>query len=1144
MDTKYRISGIAVSGEYYFLVRAVDNAGNIGEWKIIALYRFDKDNPDQTTTGQGVIGWTNQSAHTFNWDPVADLSGIDHYDAHWSQAEGTSVTHQTAGAAYTASGLSASGIYYLRVRAVDGAGNTGEWKTIATYKYDGAAPDFTPQQATLGWTTQKDCGAITWTAANDGAGSGVAGYNIYWGKDASGAAALARQTGNDEAARSYNPLPCDAGDGVYYLRAQAVDNAGNAGEWKTVLVYRYDAGAPVLSFTSTQTEFSDVADRGEFVWAVADDGAGSGVAGYYVYWGVNPSGTTTNWQTGTAFDPPPCEEYTYYYLRVQAVDNIGNAGEWKTLLSYAFNSSDKPGVSLTDEIIGWTNNANPEAFTWSSASSGGPAISGYYVYWGTDSEGRNPDNYREGNGTLERTYDPPACSEDGFWYLRVQAQNAAGNKGAWTTVLTYKYDATPPGISPTQPDTDIDWSGHKQPEPFTWEPALDGRGSGVAGYQVYWGLKSNGVSTDYLENNTFVIPELTEDGKYYLRVRAIDTAGNVGSWTPVYKYWYDGSAPLFAVEQIDDPWTINPDRAVVSWDEALDGGIGENAGSGVAGYNIYWGDDPSGNTITLQRSRDNRQYDPPPCLTGDPHYLRIQAVDNVGNASEWQTVLVYRYDNLPPGISPTNVLAERTNNPYPGVFTWAEADDGRGSGINGYYVYWGDQPDGEDNSAEAYQNDLDKNSYEPSMITSGSGVYYLRVKAKDNVDWDGGWTSVLTYPYYFTTPGISATNEISAWTNEADPPRFEWQEVTDRPSGLSGYNIYWGQDAAGAAALVYQAGNDAAARGYDPAPCAEGNGVYYLRVQAIDDYGALGEWSTVYTYRYESAAPSGSIMINVGNPEYMSTTNVALYLDYTDEHSGVVSLNLKIGDVWQGWEAAALIKQIALSAEDGEKTVSVRYRDAAGNISPEYTDSIILNMAIPASGTLFTLSELDNGQVTISWITTALLDTPVTFSVRPLVDTANPVLVSENILSGFSGAFVLDVSRLAPDNYELWGETDGAAYGIGVFSIAKPQRVSGSGGTGEKVWSYPNPFSPDNGQEARLAYVVDKDGWTKVYVYDARGRRVWQTENYARADGDNIVLWDGRNNQGRLAANGLYVLIVTDEKGRIISKGRLALYDE
>jgi hypothetical protein len=73
---------------------------------------------------------------------------------------------------------------------------------------------------------------------------------------------------------------------------------------------------------------------------------------------------------------------------------------------------------------------------------------------------------------------------------------------------------------------------------------------------------------------------------------------------------------------------------------------------------------------------------------------------------------------------------------------------------------------------------------------------------------------------------------------------------------------------------------------------------------------------------------------------------------------------------------------------------------------------------------------------------------------------------------------------------------------------------------------------------------VEEDGRTKVYIYNLRGKRVWQAENYARVNAENIVFWDGRTTSGRLASNGMYLLIVTDEKNKIISKGRLALYDD
>ncbi|MDR1452808.1 MAG: hypothetical protein LBJ25_02390, partial [Candidatus Margulisbacteria bacterium] len=53
------------------------------------------DSTDQTSTSLQTINWTNQNNYTFNWAAVADTSGIDHYDIHWSQTESSEVTHTT-----------------------------------------------------------------------------------------------------------------------------------------------------------------------------------------------------------------------------------------------------------------------------------------------------------------------------------------------------------------------------------------------------------------------------------------------------------------------------------------------------------------------------------------------------------------------------------------------------------------------------------------------------------------------------------------------------------------------------------------------------------------------------------------------------------------------------------------------------------------------------------------------------------------------------------------------------------------------------------------------------------------------------------------------------------------------------------------
>jgi subtilisin family serine protease len=104
------------------------------------------------------------------------------------------------------------------------------------------------------------------------------------------------------------------------------------------------------------------------------------------------------------------------------------------------------------------------------------------------------------------------------------------------------------------------------------------------------------------------------------------------------------------------------------------------------------------------------------------------------------------------------------------------------------------------------------------------------------------------------------------------------------------------------------------------------------------------------------------------------------------------------------------------------------------------------------------------------------------------------------------------------------------------------QAKSGSG-TGEKVYAYPNPLRPLQDETARIAYSVEKSGWTTVYVYNPRGGRVWQASNYAAAQNENTVEWDGRDSSGRVLGNGSYIVLVLDDRRQILAKGRLLLLD-
>lgn len=68
---------------------------------------------------------------------------------------------------------------------------------------------------------------------------------------------------------------------------------------------------------------------------------GSGIAGYQVYWGTDPAGTSfAPIQTDLAFTPNPLPGKGDYYLRVSAWDKAGNQSPWMTV--FLLRSSDQP----------------------------------------------------------------------------------------------------------------------------------------------------------------------------------------------------------------------------------------------------------------------------------------------------------------------------------------------------------------------------------------------------------------------------------------------------------------------------------------------------------------------------------------------------------------------------------------------------------------------------------------------------------------------------------------------------------------------------------------------------------------------------------------------------------------------------------
>ncbi|RIK35901.1 MAG: hypothetical protein DCC55_28915, partial [Chloroflexi bacterium] len=130
---------------------------------------------------------------------------------------------------------------------------------------------------------------------------------------------------------------------------------------------------------------------------------------------------------------------------------------------------------------------------------------------------------------------------------------------------------------------------------------------------------------------------------------------------------------------------------------------------------------------------------------------------------------------------------------------------------------------------------------------------------------------------------------------------------------------------------------------------------YFFRARARDRAGNQSEYrdggGDAQIEIPDLTAPSGAFVINDG-ALYTNHRVVTLTLSADDVGLGVSEMEIGEGDEMSGtnWVTYTPTATWELSAEDGVKTVSVRWRDRAGNLSATATQSITLDTVAPTGG--------------------------------------------------------------------------------------------------------------------------------------------------------------------------------------------------
>lgn len=262
--------------------------------------------------------------------------------------------------------------------------------------------------------------------------------------------------------KSYSfTLDTSFGDGEYKIRYVATDKAGNRSDdpgfsnptIRTLIVDNTAPSKPEIIKPAGGQYFSSTPIRNE--WTASSDA--NGISKYLVEYiyddGHTFAGGPYREVAGNVTfrnHTPALGEQGGVKIRVQAIDNAGNASEWSEQVHYFYDATE-PDAPI---IISPANNAfvNGASITqsWSSASSD----VAYYLYESYNDEGLTDLRWRENIPATSKT---AINVGNAVYWWRVKAVDHAGNESDWSEVwkITVDNDAPVASITSHADDTRV-----------------------------------------------------------------------------------------------------------------------------------------------------------------------------------------------------------------------------------------------------------------------------------------------------------------------------------------------------------------------------------------------------------------------------------------------------------------------------------------------------------------------------------------------------------------------------------------------------------------------------------------------------------------------------------------------------------------
>ncbi len=419
---------------------------------------------------------------------------------------------------------------------------------------------------------------------------------------------------------------------------------------------------------STNTWYTYTAPNFDWPEADATGGAtdssgGSGIAGYYVYFGTNSSAdpvTDGTLQTATAYTASSLSSGSTYYLRIKTKDDAGNVAStiWQPFIYKLDTTVPSNPSTVTSDPPGYTATNNFD-FTWNAGSDADSGVASYCYKTGAVGAVETC--------TANLTVSDITAYQSGANTFYVRAKDTAGNFASAYVNSSYYYSSTAPSAPTNVVATPS--SNTVNEFAFTWDPPTTYLGA-QSNLRYYYSINalptaSNvnqvGLSVTYLSASAYA----TQPGENTLYVVAKDEAGNIdydvyGSVT----FTANTSAPGAPVDmEIADVSVKSTSswKLATSWDPPV------ASGSGVANYKVYRSTTSDANCSTSMTGFTNIATTTEASyvnssLLQQEYYYCAKACDSTGNCSApGETVSLLpdgRWDSAPTLVATTSATVK------------------------------------------------------------------------------------------------------------------------------------------------------------------------------------------------------------------------------------------------------------------------------------------------------------------------------------------------------------------------------------------------------------------------------------------------------------------------------------------------------